>query len=584
MQKVYQLLLLLVAAGTQCSVLSADNQQPTAPIWPDLGATTLIFDSAMPAENIQKQVDAIFAKQEKAEFGAGRYALLFKPGVYHVNLRVGFYTQVAGLGAVPDDVTIVGHVSVDARWARGNATVNFWRSVENIKIVPDGGREQWAVSQASPLRRVHIQGDLALDDHGWSSGGFMADSVIEGKVLSGNQQQWLTHTSRIGAWESSSWNMVFVGVEGAPPESFPAPPYVTVQRAPRLSEKPFLTISSNGKLGVMITPLRLDSTNIDWEAEHSAARILPIENFYIAQATDSATTINAALAAGKNLIFTPGIYELEAPLRIERANTLLLGLGLPTLVVKNPEGALRVSDVDGVKIAGILIAAGATQSKTLLSLGDTTHSGRHAENPAELFDLFFRVGGDAAGKVETALAISSSDVIADDLWIWRADHGSGVGWKINEAARGLIVSGDDVTIYGLAVEHFQSFQTSWNGERGRVYFYQSEEPYDVPAQNEWISAKDTPGFASYKVGEAVKTHEAWGLGVYCFFRRNPTVKLASAVSAPSSPKVIFHDVTTISLGGGIGEISHLVNGEGEEVKAGHIRATLRRFPVESSSH
>ena len=42
-----------------------------------------------------------------------------------------------------------------------------------------------------------------------------------------------------------------------------------------------------------------------------------------------------------------------------------------------------------------------------------------------------------------------------------------------------MVDGDDVTTYGLAVEHTLEDLTVWNGEGGQVYFYQSELPYDV---------------------------------------------------------------------------------------------------------
>ena len=83
-----------------------------------------------------------------------------------------------------------------------------------------------------------------------------------------------------------------------------------------------------------------------------------------------------------------------------------------------------------------------------------------------------------------------NDTIIDHTWIWRADHGTGVGWDSNLSDNGLVVNGDHVTTYGLFVEHHQQFQVLWNGNYGRTYFYQSEIPYDPPDQASYTSAKD----------------------------------------------------------------------------------------------
>lgn len=62
----------------------------------------------MDPASIQSTMDTVFATQESAEFSPERYALLFKPGSYQVNGRVGFYTQVSGLGQNPGDATSRG--------------------------------------------------------------------------------------------------------------------------------------------------------------------------------------------------------------------------------------------------------------------------------------------------------------------------------------------------------------------------------------------------------------------------------------------------------------------------------------------
>ena len=93
----------------------------TAPLQPagapDLGPNVTVFDPSMPTADIQAAVDAIRDKQVDNEMGTDRYALLFRPGVYGsvaepLMIQVGYYTDVAGLGASPGDVTINGHVDV----------------------------------------------------------------------------------------------------------------------------------------------------------------------------------------------------------------------------------------------------------------------------------------------------------------------------------------------------------------------------------------------------------------------------------------------------------------------------------------
>ncbi|MDX6353666.1 MAG: hypothetical protein QOF98_569, partial [Streptomyces sp.] len=60
---------------------------------PDFGPNVYIFDSSTATDTIQSTVDAVYAQQAGAEFGTGRYALLFKGGLYDVDVNVGYYTQ-----------------------------------------------------------------------------------------------------------------------------------------------------------------------------------------------------------------------------------------------------------------------------------------------------------------------------------------------------------------------------------------------------------------------------------------------------------------------------------------------------------
>jgi len=550
---------------------------------PDLGPNVVIVDPSQPPAVVQARLDAIFAKQERAHFTDARYAVLFKPGRYAVDCNVGFFTQVAGLGAMPGEVEIDGHVHAEADWAKGMALVNFWRGVENMTVRPLDGADRWAVSQAAPYRRMHLLGDLALDDGGWSSGGFIADSRVDGAIRSGSQQQWFTRSSAIGKWVGSNWNMMFMGVAGAPPTSFPQPPFTTLTSVPRVGEKPFLHVDQAGEWRVFVPAVRRQTAGVSWARGLPPGRSLPLSSFFIARPGMSAAQINAALARGRHLLLTPGVYPLSEPLRIDRADTVVLGLGLATLVASAGNAVLTVADVPGVRVAGLLLDAGTVNSPVLMEVGARDAVRDHGANPTVLSDLFFRVGGARVGKATTCLEINSHSVIADHLWIWRADHGdrdSGrehTGWTESTGDHGLVVNGDDVTIYGLFVEHFQKYQTLWNGERGQTFFYQNELPYDPPSQAEYM-AGTTRGWAAYKVADHVSQHRAVAMGIYANFTADSSIVLESAVEAPRKPGVRFENVTTISLGGGKGTVGHLVNDAGQAARPGAIRQTLVRYP------
>ena len=539
---------------------------------PEFGPNVLIFDPSMPAQAIQRRIDAVYATQGHNEFSSQRNALLFLPGSYSVDVPVGFYTEVMGLGASPDATRIAGNVHADANHAQNNATTTFWRAAEGLSVEPAGGTMQWAVSQAVSLRRMHVRGDLVLHQHGgWASGGWMSDSLGDGNVDSGSQQQWISRNCDWKSWTGSNWNMVFVGVVHPPEGAWPSPPYTKVAQTPVVREKPFLQVNAAGDFSVRVPELRSDSVGITWRGGETPGETIPIAQFYIARAdVDTAETINAQLAQGKNLILTPGIYELIGPIRVTRAHTVVLGLGFATLRPVKGTAAMTTADADGIEIAGLLFDAGSIESPVLLEVGPEGSRDRHAKDPITLHDVFFRVGGAGIGRAKVNLRINSNDTLVDHTWIWRADHGEGVGWDLNTSENGLVVNGNDVTIYGLFVEHHQKFQVLWNGNGGRTYFYQSEIPYDPPNQSRYTSAPGVSGWASYKVADGVARHEAWGLGIYSVFIY-PNVILTRAIESPKNPQVRFHDLITVALGN-YGEISHVIDDTGQAT-AIHPRVT-----------
>ncbi|WP_217544932.1 discoidin domain-containing protein [Streptomyces sp. GbtcB6] len=524
----------------------------------DLGPNVIVVDPSTP--NLQAKFDSVFAQQESAQFGTGRYQFLLKPGTYNgINAQIGFYTSISGLGLNPDDTQINGDVTVDAGWFNGNATQNFWRSAENFAITPSNGTDRWAVAQAAPFRRIHVKGglNLAPNGYGWASGGYIADSKIDGTVGPYSQQQWYTRDSSVGGWTNGVWNMTFSGVEGAPATNFDTGPYTTLDTTPVSREKPFLYLDGS-TYKVFVPAKRTNARGVSWPA--NAGTSIPLDQFYVVKPGATAATINQALAQGLNLLFTPGIYHLDQTINVTRANTVVLGLGLATLVPDNGVDAMHVADVDGVKLAGFLIDAGTVNSDTLLRIGDPGSTADHSANPTSMQDVFVRIGGAGPGLATNSVVVNSNNVIIDHTWLWRADHGSGVGWDTNRADYGLRVNGNDVLATGLFVEHFNKYDVYWNGERGRTIFFQNEKAYDAPNAAA-ITHDGVVGYAAYKVADTVTTHEAWGLGSYCNYTADPTIVQSNGFQVPTGSGIKMHDLLVISLGG-MGQYAHVVNTTG----------------------
>ena len=556
---------------------------------PNFGPNVYIFTPSMSLSQIQSTVNSIANQQVSNQFGTQRYALLFEPGTYGtasnpLNFQVGYYTSVAGLGRSPGDVVINGSIDVyNQCFGTNNCTalVNFWRSLSNLTInvtTPNAGcynGEFWAVSQAAPLRRVQINGATTLQDYctqpNYASGGFIADSKITGSnITSGSQQQWLIRNSQITGWSNGVWNQVFSGVVGAPAQCFPAAsscggPYTTLSTSPVTREEPYLYVDSSGNFNVFVPSVQTNTSGTTWANGSTPGTSLPISKFFIAQPSDSVATINSALQSGKDLILTPGVYNLSQSINVTNPDTVVLGLGFPTLIPQNGIVSMQVANAPGVMISGLIFDAGATNSPALLQVGSSAmHNNQYASDPPALQDVFFRIGGAAAGSATTSLVVNSADVILDDIWAWRADHGNGVGWTTNTANTGLIVNGDNVTAYGLFVEHYQQYEVIWNGNGGTDIFFQNEMPYDVPSQAAWMEASGVDGWAAFKVATGVTSFHGYGMGSYSFFNQGVNIYAANAFEVPTNlPVGSLRDLLTIFLStAGAGGILNVINNTG----------------------
>jgi hypothetical protein len=536
-----------------------------------------------------------------SQFGTGRVAVFFMPGTYNIEAEIGFNEAVYGLGANPTDVVINGYITPNYSGAVStNMTTNFWRSISNLTFNPGHNTSQnnppntlqWGVSQGTSLRRLQINGNLQLDGSelgttgicGWASGGFVSDLNVTGYIDPCAQQQWYTRNSTIGSWDDvlNVWNqghidnMVFSGVIGAPPQSFATadprsvPDNTVLVTTPRSREKPFVYIDSSSNFWVFVPTLQTNSSGATWTGGGlGTGYSLPISDFYIATPTSTLAQINAALASGQNLILTPGQYKYSGSINVTNPDTIVLGLGYADLLPQTGTPAISVADVDGVSVSGLLIDAGTPNSAVQLQIGVAgAPRVRHIADPTWLSDIFIRVGGAVAGTATTSLEVDSDDVILDNLWLWRADHGTDASWTGNLAPHGLVVNGDYVLASGLAVEHYQQNQVVWNGNGGETIFFQDEAPYDPPSQAAWMDGS-IDGYSPYYVSPLVTTHQAYGLGIYCNFTAKTPVLLESAITVPVAAGVTVTDALTYNLnsvaGGGI---AHVVNNQGAAVGAG----------------
>jgi len=555
--------------------------EPNPPQWPD---SVAVFGPETPAEEIVTATSNAYATNggdmENGQFSSHRYAFLFMPGTYDVDVPVGYYTQVVGLGYTPTDVVFNSSKGVYCEEANFQMEIGaldtFWRSAENFQTNADYGWNGntsgmlWAASQASPLRSVVVTRNLSLAEYvrnsgeGYSSGGFVANMVVGDTLHFGSQQQFITRSSTFNKVQDGSWNMVFVGTQGVPYSNCGAGsgkrPYTVVDKVPVVAEKPYITVQ-NGSWGITVPKLKFNSSGA--VLTHIADTV-PFEDVYVARAdVDTSSSINAKLDDNLHVVFAPGIFYLDEPIHVRNPGTVLLGLGLATLVSSNGSVVIRVHDVPGVRVAGILLQAGPA-STTLLEWGETRWGG-DASNPGMLHDVFARVGGPRfpfEQQVQIMLRINNGNVIGDNIWLWRADHYDG-GETVDEewpCDNALVVDGDDVTLYGLAAEHTLQDIVQWNGERGSTYFFQAEFPYDV------TQAYGDNGYVGYRVGSHVLEHEAFGVGVYHFFRDHP-VAVQSGISVPPHLESSVGSPLSVYLNGQ-GTVEHVINDKGNSTQAG----------------
>ena len=249
-----------------------------------------------------------------------------------------------------------------------------------------------------------------------------------------------------------------------------------------------------GSYSVFVPALRANSAGTTWAGGPTPGTSIPIDELLRRRPGRLASRRSTTRSpAGENLIFTPGVYHARPDDQGQAAGHRRARPRLPTLV---PRRRRRRDDAsptstgvdarrpDDRRRPGELAGAAAGRHQ------QPAHNRSDAADPIALQRrLLPHRRRRTPGKATTSLVVNSDDVILDDIWAWRADHGNGVGWTVNTADTGVIVNGDDVTAYGLFVEHYQRYEVIWNGESGRTIFFQNEMPYDPPSQAAWIARR-----------------------------------------------------------------------------------------------
>ena len=571
------------------------------------GPNVCVFNDTMSQATIQSDLNSIAAQQVPvaSQFDGLRYAVLFRPGTYGsasnpLVFQVGYYTQVAGLGAMPQDTVVNGAIDVfnnlcTAGTQNCNSDDNFWRSLSNVTLNVDlpssppayvpaivdpfgagctNSAEMWSASQAAPIRRAIVNGSVVFQDYcannNFASGGFIADSKVSGNLNFFGNQQFMVRNSAIGGaagCPQGLWNMVYSGVQGAPAPVFTGQceQNTVLSASPVTEEEPFLFTDAGGNYNVFVPAAQHGSSGPSWASGQGPGTTVPLSKFFVASPDTPASAMTAAMARGQNLILSPGVYHLDQPIVITHPGTVVLGLGLATPVPQHGNAAMVVIPNRGVKLSGLIIDAGPVSSPVLLSVG--TPGPGSASNPDLIQDVYFRIGGAETTPVSATVSLldNASNSIIDNVWAWRADHGNAVGWTQNTASTGLVVTGSDVTAYGLAVEHYQKNEVIWSGQRGTDIFFQNELPYDPPSQSAWMASPTQNGYPAFLVTPNVKTFQGYGMGSYVvFIQTSATLHDAEAFQAPHTQGVQFHDVFGVWISGS-GGLDSIVNGVGGPV-------------------
>ena len=164
---------------------------------------------------------------------------------------------------------------------------------------------------------------------------------------------------------------------------------------------------------------------------------------------------------------------------------------------------MDVADVPGINMSGLIFDAGPASS-SLLQIGTAgldrqpRHQPGHRRRRRSSASAAPRRARWPRRSSTTATTPSSTTCGS-----WRADHGAGAGgWTGDQSTPASPSTATTSTAYGLAVEHFQKYETVWNGQDGTDIFFQNENPYEVPSQAVWMSSATQDGYPAFYLPSA----------------------------------------------------------------------------------
>ena len=539
---------------------------------------------------IYSQLKAADKPVNNGQFSDKNYAILFMPGTYNnLDIPIGYYTQVAGLGKTIDSVVIQGgkfdkssnptqgpRIDNSSPDFKTGALNNFWRSCENMKIVnPSDYQENtmtWAASQAVSLRNIDL-GDAKLSlyamepggNDGFASGGFISN--VNAKICdTGSQQQFLCRNCSFSSFPTAVWNNVLAGCKIDNLKSCcqnTDTSHITLTNTTVTKEKPYLVANSSKKFDFGIAKPDIYNGN---RIGFLNNKITNINNsYFVATTENSASDINKALSDGKDIVLCPGIYNFDKTLVL--SGQLIYGLGIPRL--KNTNGDSIISGYG--ELSGIIFEA--SESTTTNPPNTSILVNLNDKNPSYLWDVYCRVGGGKSPpnkgnnfSADTMLLVGGDNSIIDNTWCWVADHygdGTYTGWDGAVCNKGVHITGNNVIAYGIFSEHNHKVNVQWDGDNGQVHFFQSEFNYFPPSQDEF-------NVYSYQVGNQVKSHSIYGGGAYCFFPcidpdPNKSIYAKGGFYFPNVNNVNYNTLFTYFLNG-YGGIKNLINLDGNSVE------------------
>ena len=569
------------------------------------GPNVTIFDASESVSTINAALSA--------HYTSANHEFFFLPGSYGdasatpttattsntIDAQVASGSVVAGLGASPCDVVINGNLGIynDSLAIRPSQLENL--TINPIESGDPADTMTWSTSQEATWRRVNLLGNLleaalpyttglclnacapfpgsGINGSGAVENGFeIANSNITGDVIDTNGQNTAgvsgqdgnsdpyIQGSHIGGAQGFGSDTMFAGDTGSVPatnfgpatHSRPAGSNVNVKFLPEVRESPFVYYR-NGQFYVFDPRAQFARRGYDWRVGRFAGTSLPLSDFYLANSTtDTAATINAALATGEDVLLEPGAYSVSAPLTVPNANEVILGLGEATVTASTNTSTIVVNDAArGTILAGFSANGLAFNATTntgpyaaeQIEIGNTPHASGSLTDPTTLSDV------STISNSTTDELINQNDVLLNQAEIQSNNNGGNgyttTNWPAESSGDyGVIVNGNDVTLEGIWLEHFKMTEATWNGDGGQVIFLENELPLTIPYSaagvqpSFWMENSRFDGYPSLAVSPSVTSFTLTGMQSWSRFGSGCDCLVTSLITAPVKRHVSINDI------------------------------------------